>query len=459
MYRYALALLLLSSLIAVPVGLSAQSRQELKVHISFGHASAKSSPFFVRLVPSRGLSVDKQSEWSGSAGKEHVESQAYTVTYPAAEITPIQDMHVIWSDLIAHSDADTVHRLAQDPAWRVDSRKITFELNPEGTRGFSLTIDQLLQSKSFWIPSLDLYVSTGDDPASFADTQRQLSPYAGMRILDQVQKAPEASYDSFKLKWADMGNPAYAHPVQEGPGHIIGLTWDSTLAKFGVDRGAGVWNDYGNPDQFRFWFEFANLAEGITPYWKSQTLENGLPIVTTVLERDGVRYEVEQFAYPLNGPSEQRQGDLPMVLLQRVRMTDISGQARVVPVTMVHERDLPAQDDPGITAERQDGQLLLEENARRSVLLAIRPEDASLTWAGVQERGQKEKRVDVTLSVSLPARGTREFFLALPSPAVSAEGRAALGHLDYASARADSRVLVFVSGTRRAIRCSGAGRQ
>jgi hypothetical protein len=416
--------------------LSAQSRQELKVHISIGDRAAKRSQFFVRLIPSNGLSADKQSEWSGSAGNGHVESQTYTITYPAAEITPIQDMHVIWSDLIAHSDADTVHRLAQDPAWRVDSRKITFELNPEGTRGFSLTIDQLLQGKAFWIPSLDLYVSTGDDSISFADAQQQLSPYAGMRILDQVQKAPEASYDSFKLKWADMGNPVYAHPVQEGPGHIIGLTWDSALAKFGVDRGAGVWNDYGNPDQFRFWFEFANLTEGITPYWKSQTLEKGLPIVTTVLERDGVRYEVEQFAYPLNGPPEQRRGDLPMVLLQRVRMTDLSGEARVVPVTMVHERNLPAQDDPGITAEQQGGQLLLEENAHHSVLLAIRAEGASVAWAGVQEHGQKEKRVDVTLSVSLPAKGTREFFLALPSPAVAAEERDALGHLDYASARA-----------------------
>jgi hypothetical protein len=436
MYRYALVLLLLSGLISVPGGLHAQTRQELKVHVSLGHTSAKVSPFFVRLIPSNGLSVDRQNEWSGSAGNGHVESQTYTITYPAAEITPIQDMHVIWSDLIAHSDADTVHRLAQDPAWRVDSRKITFELNPEGTKGFSLTTDQLLQGKSFWIPSLDLYVSTGDDPVSFADTEQQLSPYAGMRILDQVRKAPEASYDSFKLKWADMGNPAYAHPVQEGPGHIIGLTWDAALAKFGVDRGAGVWNDYGNPDQFRFWFEFANLAEDITPYWKSQTLENGLPIVTTVLERDGVRYEVEQFAYPLNGPPEQRRGDLPMVLLQRVRMTDISGEARVIPVTMVHERNLPAQDDPGITAEQQGGQLLLEENAHHSVLLAIRAEGAHAAWAGVQEHGQKEKRVDVTLSISLPARGTREFFLALPSPAVSTEGCAALGHLDYASARA-----------------------
>ncbi len=443
MYRYASALLLLSSLITVPGGLSAQSRQELKVHISLGHKSEKSSPFFVRIVPSHGLSLDKQSEWSGSAGNGQVESETYTITYPAAEITPIQDMHVIWSDLIAHSDADTVHRLAQDPAWRVDSRKITFELNSDGTRGFSLTIDQLLQGKSFWIPSLDLYVSAGDDPASFADTQQQLSPYAGMRILDQVQQAPEASYDAYKLKWADMGNPSYAHPEQEGPGHIIGLTWDSALAKFGVDRGAGVWNDYGNPDQFRFWFEFANLAEGITPYWKSQTLENGLPIVTTVLERDGVRYEVEQFAYPLNGPPEQRRGDMPMVLLQRVRMTDISGEARVIPVTMVHERNLPAQDDPGITAEQQGEQLLLEENAHHSVLLAIRAEGAHVAWAGVQEHGQKEKRVDVTLSVSLPARGTREFFLALPSPVVSAEGRAALEHLDYASAHA--RTVAFWS--------------
>ena len=132
--------------------------------------------------------------------------------------------------------------------------------------------------------------------------QKQLAPYAGLRVLDKVEKEPEATYDEYKAKWADMGSPEYMHPVKEGPGHIVCLTWDSAIPKFGIDRGAGVWNDYGNPDQFRLWYEFGNLAEGIGPYWKSQTLRDGLPVVTTVFDRDQVRYEVEQFAYPLNGP-------------------------------------------------------------------------------------------------------------------------------------------------------------
>ena len=345
-------------------------------------------------------------------------------------------MHVIWSDLIAHSDADTVHRLTQDPAWRVDARKITVELNPEGTSGFSLTLDQLLQSKTFWIPSLDVYVTTGDVPVSFSDMKSQLAPYAGARILDQVERAPEASYEGFKGKWADMGSPDYMHPVQEGPGHIICLSWDSTLPKFGIDRGAGVWNDYGNPDQFRFWFEFGNLAEGISPYWKSQTLQDGLPVITTVFERDHVRYEVEQFAYPLNGSPPDRQGDVKMVLLQRVRMTELSGQARVLPVTMVHERNLPSEDDPGITDEPLGGQLLIEEEAHHKILLAIDSEGAKVAWDGVQEQGQTAKRVDITLTVPLPANGSKEFIVTLPSPTIATDEGDALAKVNFADARA-----------------------
>ncbi len=424
--------------LCMPVVLLAQTQEEIKVTVSAGYTSPKSVPLFLKVLTSPGVTVDKTEEWHSTAGAGHIEQQTYLLRYQRAAIKPIENMHVIWSDLIAHSDADTVRRLTEDPAWRQDGRKLTFALNPESTRGFSLTVDQLLEKKTFWIPALDVYVSTEASPRSYAEIEKQIAPYAGLRVLDQVEKNPEATYAEFKAKWADMGSPDYMHPVQEGPGHILALTWDAAIPKFGIDRGAGVWNDYGNSDQFRSWYGFGNLAEGISSYWKSQTLEDGLPLVTTTFEREQVRYEVEQFAYPLNGPPRERRGDLKMVLLQRVRMTELSGQERAVPVTMVHERDLPAEDDPGFVEEKVGEQVFLEDAAHRDVLIAVKPEGATMAWAGVQEQGQKLKRVDIALTVNLPANGTKEFVVTLPSPSVDGAGREALERLKYDDARAQT---------------------
>lgn len=426
---------LIVMVLCAPPAMMSQEHDQLKVTVSAGYTSAGSEQFFLKLLASPGVVVDKAQEWRGTAGAGHIAQETYTVRYDKAEIKPVEGMHVIWSDLLAHSDAETVRRLTQDPAWRQDARKLTFELNAEGTRGFSLTMDQLLEEKTFWIPALDVFVSTEGVPASYAEIQSKLAPYAGLRVLDEVEKASEATYAEFKAKWADMGSPDYMHPMQEGPGHIICLTWDAAVPKFGIDRGAGVWNDYGNPDQFRFWYEFGNLAEGISPYWKSQTLIDGLPVVTTVFEREQVRYEVEQFAYPLNGPPQGRRGDMPMALLQRVRLTDLSGQERAVAVTMVHERELPAEDDPGFVEEQAGEQVFIEDAAHHDVLLALKPEGAKVAWDGVQEQGQKSKRVDITLTVNLPAHGTKEFSVTLPSPMVEKAGREDLARLDYAEAR------------------------
>ena len=150
-------------------------------------------------------------------------------------------------------------------------------------------------------------MSTGAVPAIVCRDPEATRALRGPARTGPGEEKPEATYAEYKAKWADMGSPDYMHPEQEGPGHIVCLTWDSAIPKFGIDRGAGVWNDYGNPDRFRLWYEFGNLAEGIIPYWKSQTLQDGLPVVTTVFEREQVRYEVEQFAYPLNGPPQARQ--------------------------------------------------------------------------------------------------------------------------------------------------------
>jgi hypothetical protein len=449
----AVTVVILICVVLAPVHVKAQPQKELKIQISLGHSATKPTPFLVRLVASGGVNISDKDVWQGTAGAGNVVSRTYTVTYPDAEIEPIQDMQVIWGYLLAHGAADTVDRLIEDPSARPDARKVTIELNSDGTSGFSLTIDQLLHEKAFWIPSLDVFLSTGDSPVTFANAQHQLAEFAGGRILEQVERSPEASYSEFKAKWEDMGDPSFVHPAQEGPGQIVCLTWDSAIHKFGIDRGAGAWSDYGNPDRFRFWFEFGNLFEGIVPYWKSQTLDRGLPVITTVLVRDNVRYDVEQFAYPLHGPPPDRRGDVDMVLMQRVRLTDLSGTARTVPVTMVHERALASQDNSGITAERLNGWLLLETTAHHDTLLAIQPKGADAHWVGIKgpgqelkgekEAGQKTTRLDITLGIALPAKGTREFSVLLPSPAVTPEERDTLTGLDYDAAR--SRTVKFWS--------------
>jgi hypothetical protein len=212
-----------------------------------------------------------------------------------------------------------------------------------------------------------------------------------------------------------MGSPDYIHPAQEGPGHIVGLGWDGSIPKFGIDRGTGAWNDLGNPDHFRFWFEFGNLAEGINPYWKSQTLAEVLPVMTTVFVRDRVRYEVEQFAYPLNGLPSQRIGNLNMVLLERVRMINPTGTARIVPVTMVHECSLPAQGNTILNVERVNGQIFLTESAHHDVLLTVNAGGVRVNWVGVAENGQKMNRANITVSAPLAANGTHDFYVTLPS--------------------------------------------
>jgi hypothetical protein len=416
--------------------LRAETPGQLNMQISVGHTSVAFKQFMIRLVTEGGVTLNGQSSWQTSAGGGRAEDHTFKIAYPVAEVKPQQDMHVIWADLIAHSDADTANRLLQDPALRTDERRIRFELNADGTRGFTLTIDQLLQSRQFWIPSHDLYISIGSPPVPFAENQKQLEQYRGNRVIDEVHRQPEATYEEFKRRWQDMGNPSYVHPEQRGPGHIVGLTWDSTVAKFGIDRGAGVWNDYGNPDHFRFWFGFGNIAEGITPYWKSQTLQDGLPVMTTTFERDRVRYEVEQFAYPLYGPPSERSGNIPMALLQRVKMTELTGRSRTIPVSLVHERALKSGPDTTVSAKSDKGHWIWQTNEDGKTLLAVTPEGAKIAWSGIRENDQKPKRLDITLSVSLPASETREFLVTLPSPVVFSADLAALRALDYDHARA-----------------------
>ena len=245
------------------------------------------------LEPGEGL---RDGAWQTMAGNSDIDGVDLELSFPRKAVSIIQEMHIIWADLIEQSDADTIRRLASDASFRKNDRRITFQMNPAGTRGFTVTIDQLLRNGSIWVPSLDVYLTSSDQ--SFSTYEQSLAPWKGLKVLDKLQTGREATYDQYASLWEDMGSPAYMRSNQPKPGHIVCLSWDSAIRKFGIDRGGGVWNDYGNPDHFRFWFGFGDLENGILNTWRSQKLADGLPFLTTTIERDGLRYELEQFAYP-----------------------------------------------------------------------------------------------------------------------------------------------------------------
>lgn len=417
------------------------STGKLKLQISIGHRAKQAHPFLVRFQTSTEVHLDSpenpaQSTWRGTAGKGHVETRDLLLSYPSTSVSTIQQLELFWQYLVAHSNADVIRRLADDPAWRIDPRTLTVECESERASGFTVTVDQLTRNRSIWVPSLDLYIATGESPVPLDEYLRSGASSGQTRILQKAEREPDATYEQFTDLWQDMGNPAYIYPRQLGPGHIICLAWDSSIAKFGVDRGAGVWNDLGNPNRFRFWFGFGNLADGIVPYWKSQHLKDGLPIVTTIFERDGARYEVEQFSYPLDGPPQTRDGEIKMLLLGKITVTNLTSKARQLDVTMMHQRSFPPDTDTTIISESREGRIQFLDTAHHKTILAIRaPRSSTIAWAGVKDTSAKMSGVQVIVSLDLPASGSQELFVTLPSQTIRPGDQQKLDSIEYDTAR------------------------
>lgn len=429
--------------------------QPQKVYLSWGHQTPQPAAFFI-LPRAEGMELsglqgfdleapDRSLEgaWSTRAGGGDVDGVSFTLLYPPADVTANDKVHPFWIELARLSDPDTARRLRQDPAWRPDSRQLTIQMNREGTLGFSLTLDQLRRHQSFWIPSLDLYVSAGDPPVAFDQHQRDLASWKGHRVLDQVHSESEAGYAQFTGRWEDMGSPSYTHPNQPEPGHIVCLGWDSAIPKFGIDRGAGVWNDYGNPDHFRLGYGFGDLSRGIQDSWKSQELRGGLPVITTTFEEKDLRYEVEQFAYPLYGPPAERRGDIPMALMQRLRISNLEAGTQMVNLKIYHERQFSPNEKPAITKHTLDHAILLQDAQTGRILLTVEGSGLGQIECSLQPSGRPSKHkpeenwqsVVMELTFPLPGNGNRRFFLKLPSPMAPPQDRETLLALRHADAR------------------------
>src|SRR3954452_8406187 len=73
-----------------PGVLLSQAPDEMKVTVSAGYTSPQSTPFFLKLLASPGMTVDKPEDWRRPAGAGHVARQTYTIGYPKAEIKQAQ---------------------------------------------------------------------------------------------------------------------------------------------------------------------------------------------------------------------------------------------------------------------------------------------------------------------------------------------------------------------------------
>jgi hypothetical protein len=431
---------------------AAESPLRLKVHMTWGEDSVQAAPYYMKLIAASpgltlgnvtGISLEpgeavRDGAWQTQAGAGDVDGVEFTLLVSRPEHDTLQNVDIIWADLIAASDGDTARRLLRDASMHPASPKLTIQMNPEGTRGFTVTADQLSTEKAMWIPSLHVYIAAGDHAPSFAEHRAQLAAWSGRRVLDQIHTEPEATYERFASLWEDMGNPSYVNPQSRGPGHIVCLTWDSAIPKFGVDRGAGVSNDYGNPDHFQFWFDFGDISKGITRTWKGQHLNRGLPVITTTFEQNGIRYEVEQFAYPLDGPPRERTGDLKMVMLQQVRATELEGKARQVPVTFSQRRQLPSSGSNEITVERSGDTAVFRDQTDARVLLAVTGLDGEFQWNRTSDYQREMKRVNGTVLLDLPAHGMRQFIVKLASPPIALADASTFQQLDYVRARQET---------------------
>lgn len=430
--------------------------KQLDVRLSWGYSSAANTPFFIQLNSDHvrirdigGWALESGEEstdrfWKTTAGGNDVDGVTFKIIYTAAPVIQNDQIHPFWKYLMEHSDSDTARRLNHDPSVRQDSRRICVQVNPEGTRGFCVTIDQLEQNQSFWIPELDLYLAVGENPISFACHQQSIETRNEKRVLQQVAHEPESSFKHFSDLWEDMGSPAYVHPNQPAPGHIVGLSWDSALYKFGIDRGAGVWNDYGNPDCFRFWFDFGELNDKLKETWKGQILEQGLPVITTTIEQNTSLFEIEQFAFPLNGVPDERKGGIPMVLFQKIRITNTDDHRQSVSFSIHHQRKLNSGHLPKLITTRTGDTILFHPDKDTITVFSIEGKNLVVeSWETQDEKQDEQVCFDINFSISLDPQENRELIVKLPSPMVHAKERETLLALDYPEAK--SKTIQFWS--------------
>lgn len=329
-------------------------------------------------------------------------------TAPLRKLAYFNDPHSIkgdamWGYLMEHGSPGQSARLRKDPWYHPDAPLLTVRLNKEGTIGFTVGLLQLMEQGAMWLPEQDIFITLADNPVSF---EQHLASLKGRRTLDRVNAEPDASLPQFKKLWENIGDPiawnvSWATTWLGIKGHLtVTAPSHGSVYKFAIDRFGNVRPDFASPHKFRLDLSFENSI------WKSQRIENGLPVIITQLEKNGQLCEIEQFASSF--------GNKAAVMFTKVRISGKAGPVKFSIRLKSQPDSLQFQIIKNAITDKQSGNtwLMLES-----------PNGLNIT---TDETG-------ITITGELTEGKAKELILKLPSPAVSTT--ATLAALDYTTTR------------------------
>ena len=402
-----------------------ESPDRLNVQISFGHRASERFTITPQLIagsPDIKVMATAKTITVGAGVVDTVRAEVV-----GQEPTqPPRKPQSIWQYLLTHGAPGQVERLKDDPGLNPDARVLTVLTAQDGTRGFSIGLEQLARHGAMWLPEHDAFVTLTDVPVDFA---AHLASLGGERVLDQVRRQPEANLAQWTNRWADIGNPIQWNQPWETSwlgtrGHLTGVVArHGSLYKFGVDRWGSVRPDHASPHKFRFDPLWSDCE------WKGQRIVNGLPVIMTTLERAGQRCEIEQFAVPLGSLPPQRRGEIDSVFFTQIRL------AGTGPVRFGFR--LATEDKARHPELRQvAGRWCVVDRETGSLWLMIEPDSRLAVQARAAIADDSDPRLEFDCVGQLTEGETCIITLKLASPLVPTDAAPALAGLDFSQARA-----------------------
>ncbi|HKI87971.1 MAG TPA: hypothetical protein VKA38_03015 [Draconibacterium sp.] len=423
-----------------------QDLKSIKLRIEFGHTLNQRITQNVKFTgASPGLLIDipigdklengdiASPESHLNCGADDVDALVVGVKWPKpiAELRKVGASNTkMWKYLLENGSAGQIERLSEDPWKQPDAPILTVQLNKEGTKGFSIGLEQLLNHQAMWLPEQDVFITLANHPLTF---EQHIALLNGERTLERIKNEPDASLVQFSNSWTDFGNPLVSDPSWQNwqtkwmgtTGHlIVTAAAHGSIYKFAIDRWGNVRPDFASPYKFRLDLIWNDSK------WKMQQITNGLPVVVTTLENKGQVCEIEQFASPLGEIDAAIRGYIPSVMFSRIRISRENGPVNFGIQFNNEEKNRQIElkksgNNNWIVADKRSGNILLMLETRNEL-------NVEIDKARSNQNGQK---LFLTVSGELKKEETREFVIKLPSPAVNNSQLIKLNDLEFSSAK------------------------